>query len=530
MLRQLRSVLTLVLALLFCSVQADADVTLPTVFGDHMVLQRDAAVPVWGWAEPGESVTVAFRNQSKTATADSQGNWRVELDPLAVGDPGTLTVAGSNKVELSDVLVGEVWVCSGQSNMNFAVNGAIDSDLEAAAANFPNLRLFKVPQLTATEPQSDVNNNGERVDIPWQPCTPQTIPGFTAVGFFFGRQLHQTLQVPVGLIQTAWGGTRAEAWTSPEALASNSTLKPILDTWADRVENYDPEQAERRFQAALGRWQEQSAAAREAGRRPPRRPQKQGEPLLDRHHPSNLYNAMVAPLTPYAIRGAIWYQGEANTGRAYQYRTLMPTLITSWRNAWQEGDFPFYMVQLANFKAIQDQPVDSDWAELREAQSLTVDALPNVGVACITDLGAALDIHPKDKQNVGKRLARLALHNDYGMENLVPQGPTYQSMEIQGAEITVRFETYGSPLITWYRQPLTGFAIAGEDHQWMWANAEISSPNTVTLSHPDVLDPIAVRYNWADNPQGNLYNALYLPAYPFRSDDWPGVTESNVTP
>ena len=530
MLCRLNCAQVLAVALLLCGIPADADVTLPTVFGDHMVLQRDEAVPVWGWAEAGETVTVTFRDQSKSATADDNGDWRVNLEPLAVGDPGTLTVSGNNSVEFQDVLVGEVWVCSGQSNMQWTVNNAIDPDLEAASANFPDLRLFQVPLITATEPRDDVYQNDQRVQISWQACTPEAIPGFTAVGFFFGRQLHQTLNVPVGLIQTAWGGTRAEAWTSPEAMASTASLKPILETWAERSETWDPDKAEQQFQAALARWEERAVTARAAGRQAPRRPQRQGNPRLDRHHPSNLYNAMVAPLVPYAIRGGIWYQGESNASRAHQYRTLMPTMIKSWRDAWEQGDFPFYMVQLANFRAIQDQPVDSDWAELREAQSLTVDALPNVGVACITDLGAANDIHPKDKQNVGKRLARLALFHDYGMQTIVPQGPTYQSMEIQGEAITVRFETHDRPLIPWYRESLTGFAIAGDDHQWVWANAEISGADTVVVSHPDVPDPVAVRYNWSDNPQGNLYNAQYLPAYPFRSDDWPGVTESNVTP
>lgn len=530
MLRLLRFAPTFVIALLLFTLRVNADVTLPTVFGDHMVLQRDAPVPVWGRSDPGESVTVTFRDQNKSATANDQGVWRVTLDPLAVGEPATLTVAGKNTVAFEDVLVGEVWVCSGQSNMNFTESSAIDADLEAAAAHFPNMRLFHVPNVTATEPRDDVYRDGQRVNIAWEACTPTTVPGFTAVGFFFGRQLHQTLQVPVGLIQTAWGGTRAEAWTSPEAMASNATLKPILDTWAQRVRDWDPEAAEKRFQTQLARWQDQVKAARAAGRRPPRRPQQPVDPKLDRHHPSDLYNAMVAPLTPYAIRGAIWYQGESNAGRAYQYRTLMPTMIQSWRDAWKQGDFPFYMVQLANYKAIQPQPSESDWAELREAQWLTVDALPNVGAACITDIGAALDIHPKDKEDVGKRLSRLALNHDYGMGGIVPQGPTYQSMEIQGNAITVRFENYGQPLISWYRQPLTGFAIAGDDHKWVWANAEITGPDTVKVSHPDVPDPVAVRYNWADNPQGNLYNDKYLPAYPFRTDDWPGITESNVTP
>ena len=277
-------------------------------------------------------------------------------------------------------------------------------------------------------------------------------------------------------------------------------------------------------------WKKKVADARAAGKQPPRRPQLQGPPRLDRHHPSTLYNAMVAPLVPYAIRGAIWYQGESNASRAYQYRTLMPTMIQSWRDAWGQGDFHFYQVQLANFLAINDQPEESAWAELREAQTMAGDQIPNVGAACITDLGAAKDIHPKDKQNVAKRLSRLAFVDVYGLDKIVKQGPTYKSMEKKGNKVLVHFENYGSPLITYYREPLTGFAIAGEDKQFVWANAKIVDGDTVEVSHPEVKNPQAVRYNWANNPQGTLYNNAYLPAYPFRTDDWKGTTAESVTP
>lgn len=519
----LRSVLSSAAVLLLAAGAAQAEVRLPAVFSDHMVLQRDSKLPVWGWADPGEKVTVSFRDQTKSTTAGNDGTWKVTLDPVQVGDASELKVTGENTVTFKDVLVGEVWVCSGQSNMGWTVNRSLDPDLEAATAKFPNIRLFQVPLKTATEPQDDVQAE-------WKHCTPETIPNFTAVGYFFGRQLHQTLDVPVGLIMTAWGGTRAEAWTSPEAMASTPELKPILDTWAKRSETYDPEAAKKRYEAAMKRWEDQAAAARKAGKPVPRRPQMQGNPRTDRHHPSNLYNAMVAPLVPYAIRGGIWYQGESNAGRAYQYRTLMPTMITSWRDAWDQGDFPFYMVQLANFREIKDEPVESDWAELREAQMMTIDAIPNVGVACITDIGAAKDIHPKDKQNVGKRLARLALVNDYGMDGITLQGPTYRSIDIEAGKCVVHFDTYGSKLTTYYREPLTGFAIAGADKKWRWAQAKITGPDTVEVWHPEVKEPLAVRYNWADNPQGTLFSEMYLPAYPFRTDDWPGITESNVTP
>lgn len=450
----------------------------------------------------------------------------VRLTPLAVGEPGVLEVRGTNTLTFEDVLVGEVWVCSGQSNMEWNIGNSFDPDLETAAAHHPHLRLFTVTRTTAMEPQ-------QNVEAQWQRCSPESLGGFSAVAYFFGRQLQETLQVPVGLVKTAWGGTPAEAWTSHDHLAANDQLSPIQATWAERVANYDPEQAQRQYETALARWEDQAAAARAAGEQPPRRPQLQQEPTRNPHHPSVLYNGMIAPLVPFAIRGAIWYQGESNASRAHQYRTLMPTMIQSWRDAWGQGDFPFHMVQLANFRAIQSEPVESDWAELREAQTLTLDALPNVGMACIIDIGAAGDIHPKDKYNVGRRLARIALVEQYGFENITKYGPTYQSMEIVGSECIIHFDNLGvgnlSGLISYYNEPLTGFAIAGADRQWHWAEARIEG-ETVIVSHPEVSEPVAVRYNWADNPQGNLYNKAYLPAWPFRTDDWPGVTEGRLTP
>lgn len=504
------------LALLNLTSLAEANLKLPSVFGDHMVLQRDIEIPVWGWGDPGDKIKVSLRDQTAETTVGENGKWRVNLKPEAVGKPATLEVSdGEASVVFEDVLLGEVWVCSGQSNMGWTVQASIDPDLEAAAADYPEIRLFQVPLVTAAEPQEDVNAS-------WRVCQPDNISNFTGVGYYFGRQLYQVLGIPVGLIQTAWGGTRAEAWTSPEAMASTEELKPIVDTWEQRAATYDPEKAEQAFQAALKRWEENGKQGR--------RPQKQDDPNVDRHCYSRLYNAMVSPLVPYAIRGAIWYQGESNASRAYQYRTLMPTMIQSWRDAWDQGDFSFYQVQLANFRNIVDEPADSDWAELREAQHIATEKLPNVGAACITDLGAALDIHPKDKQNVGKRLARLALHNDYGMENITPMGPTYKDMEVKDGQAHVHFDTYGRQLVTYYREPLTGFQICGEDKNWVWGNAKIVGKDTVVVSHPDVPNPVAVRYNWANNPQGTLYSDLYLPAYPFRTDNWEGVTANNVTP
>lgn len=498
----------------------------PALFGDHMVLQRELAAPVWGWGKPGDSVKVTFRDQAKSTQVAADGKWQIQLDALTVGEPADLTVtAGDQSTTFHDVLVGEVWICSGQSNMQWSVASGIDPDLETARANRPQLRLFQVPLVSKAEPQ-------DNVDASWRICAVDNVGGFSAVAYYFGVNMQETLGVPVGLIQTAWGGTRAEAWTSPQTMAQVSELKPILDAWAQSVASYDPQAAQAQYAEALAKWEAAAKAAKAEGKQPPGgRPQAPADPRLDRHHPSNLYNAMIAPLAPYAIRGAIWYQGESNAGRAYQYRTLMPAMIQSWRDAWGQGDFHFYQVQLANFREIDQNPVESDWAELREAQDLATRAIPNVGAACITDLGAAKDIHPKNKQDVGKRLARLALADIHGLaDQIVRNGPTYDTLSVAGGKATLQFAVGKSPLISWYGEPLRGFAVAGADQKWVWAQAVITGPNTVDVWSADVPEPVAVRYNWANNPQGNLYNQHYLPAYPFRTDDWKGVTADAVKP
>jgi len=501
---------------------AQADVRTPAVFGNGMVLQRDQSVPVWGWADPGEDVSVSFREQSKTTKAATDGKWKVTLAPLSLGEPGTLTIQGADKtLTFTDVLVGEVWICSGQSNMQWNVNSGLDADLEKAAANHPGIRIFSVPLTTADVPQEDVNAT-------WQPCTPQTIGSFTAVGYYYGRELHEVLQVPVGLIQTAWGGTRAEAWASPEIMSKSVNLKPIQESWDDLIAKPENQKATQEYEPKWQAWQAAWKKARLAGQPAPARPGHPQNTRWSQHHPSTLYNAMVAPLTPFAIRGAIWYQGESNAGRAYQYRELMPAVIQSWRDAWGQGDFPFYQVQLANFMAVKDQPGESAWAELREAQMITTKALPNVGAACIIDAGVAKDIHPKDKQVVGKRLSRLALVDVYQISGLVRQGPTYQSVTFEGNKAIVKFDNHGAKLISYYKEPLQGFAVAGADRKFVWGTAKITGPDTVEIVAEGVNQPVSVRYDWADNPQGNLYNETYLPAYPFRTDDWEGVTAKNV--
>ena len=444
-------------------------VKLPAVISDNMVLQRGMPVPIWGWADKGEEVTVAIAGQTKTAKAGDDGRWKVVLDKLEVGQPLEMTVKGSsgNAITLKNILVGEVWVCSGQSNMEMGIGMCDKAKEEIAAANYPEIRLLMAPNVKAAQPANDTTAK-------WAPCTPQSVAadgwgGFSALAYYFGRQLHKELKVPIGLIDTTWGGTPAEFWTSRKALESNPSLKPLA----------------------------------------------QGEA-------SCLYNGMIAPLIPYAIRGAIWYQGESNAGQAYLYRTLFPAMIANWRADWGQGDFPFGFVQLAPFRYGGQNP--ANWAELCEAQRLTLDASPNSGMAVTTDIGNVKDIHPTNKQEVGRRLALWALAKTYGKSDLVYSGPIYKSMAAEGNKIRLQFDHLGGGLKTSDGKPLVEFTIAGADQKFVPAVAEIDN-NSVVVHADTVAQPVAVRYAWRDDTQPNLANKEGLPASPFRTDAWKGVTQ-----
>jgi sialate O-acetylesterase len=493
-----------------------ANVKLPAIIGDNMVLQQDRKLPIWGWADPGEEVmvSVSWDTMSWAVTADASGKWMFKMKPPKAGGPYEMTISGKNVIRLKNIMVGEVWICSGQSNMEFAVRGANNAKQEIADANYPNIRLFTVKRTVADKAQSDCTGG-------WTPCSPETVPGFTAVGYFFGRDLYKKLGVPIGLIHSSWGGTPAEAWTRRGVLEADPEFKPILTRYEQAVANY-PE-AKKQYEQKLAKWKQAAAKAKAEGTKPPRRPRPPFGPG-DPHAPSVLYNGMIAPLIPYGIRGAIWYQGESNAGRAYQYRKLFPTMIKNWRHDWGEGDFPFLFVQLANYMQTKPQPSDSAWAELREAQLMAL-ALPNTGMAVIIDIGDASNIHPKDKQDVGKRLALWALGKTYG-QNVVCSGPIYRSMRVEGNRIVLQFDYVGGGLAARPSGPLKGFAIAGADRKFVWADAKIEG-DTVVVSSSDVSQPVAVRYAWADNPTCNLYNKEGLPASPFRTDDWPGVTVNN---
>ncbi|MDE0838236.1 MAG: beta galactosidase jelly roll domain-containing protein [Kiritimatiellae bacterium] len=654
-------------AALCVAVSALAEVTVAPVFTDNMVLQRGMAVPVWGVATPGEEISIAFKGQKQSVKADSTGKWMVRLDPMKASSEGcVLTIASGQTAtndtrQLHNVLVGEVWVCSGQSNMEWGMRSVTNSAGEIASSDFPRIRLFSVPKTRALTPQTGLEGNPQ-----WQECSPETVQRFSAVAYFFGRRLHNQLHVPIGLIQTAWGGTVCEAWTSAETLKGLPDFAPAVSVIEQlNAGTYDlsPEQAMEAWytkndpgSADKASW---SAAGLDTGAWPsmdlptywetaglpnynglvwfrkefdlppawngkdvmlhlgpiddtdttwvngvkvggmnnaystaraykvpatvltPGRnviavrvldPRRKGgicgkaeqmkldvpgdstiapitlagawryrdslsmakaaplpsDPRRGANVATVLYNGMIAPLVPYGIRGAIWYQGESNASRAYQYRTLFPAMIRDWRQQWGQGEFPFGFVQLANYRAVQPEPAASSWAELREAQHRTL-ALPHTGEAVIIDIGEARNIHPRNKQDVGLRLALWAEGTVYRRKgffrrNIVYSGPCYQSMQVKGSKIRLTFEHIGGGLVGRGGEPLKQFAIAGEDQVFVWADAVIQG-KTVVVSSDRVPQPVAVRYAWADNPKGcNLYNEAGLPASPFRTDDWPGRT------
>lgn len=639
------------LLLLLLAGSLTAQVKVPTYFSNNMVLQKGMAIPVWGWATPGEKVTVTIDQSSMSATADKEGKWNVKLPAMNYGGPYQLTIQGKTNLSFENVMIGEVWVCSGQSNMEFQLITSKNGEAEVAASNYPNIRLFTVKK-TISHHQQEKLQDGE-----WSQCSPATSSNFSAVGYFFGRELHQKLNVAIGLINSSWGGTIAETWTSEQTIGQNpdftnqlAQLKKVnLDDYAKSVENEVKQRVgetstiDKGMKNGQALWaapayndaawktmelpgyiesnglqgvdgivwfrKEITLSADEAKQKSTLylakindsdstyingtligstrlqaeksrvypieagllKPGKNiitvriediggmggvyGNPatlylqsgdhnislvgswkykvgivkfnavLSPNSYPTLLYNAMIHPLVPFAIKGAIWYQGESNAERAKQYRRVFPDLIKDWRAHWNQGDFPFLFVQLANFKKPDSIPVESDWAELREAQTMTL-ALPNTGMAVTTDVGEALDIHPKNKQTVGLRLALAGLKVAY-QKDIVYTGPVYQSMNVEGNKVTLTFDQIGSGIkIKDKYGYLKGFAIAGEDHQFHWATGKITGVNTLQISSSEVQYPVAVRYAWSNNPEdANLYNSADLPASSFRTDNWKGITQ-----
>ena len=642
------------LLLLACSL-AMANVTLPKIFGDNMVLQRDKSVRIWGWAAPGEKITVRFDQQTQTTKADKSGNWQVMLSPEKAGGPFDLFVKGKNQIKIQNILMGEVWICSGQSNMEMPIEGwgkISNYKQEIADANYPMIRHFKVPNTMSTKLMDDVTGGD------WEICSPATAGDFSAAAYFFARELYRQLKVPIGLINTSWGGTQSEAWTSQQGFAQSKDFKYVSDAMKPGgMENILKQRKEAlekmvgKIQGGLdnkpntdewksitfddskwpsmklpGLWEDQGLpdldgtvwfrktviiSPAETGQSAvlelakiddndetfvngikvgetnaynalrkytiPAGILKAGEniiavkvvdtgggggiygdaatmkltvgsnpislagdwkfriesllnmqnPLGPNDYPSLLFNAMINPLLPFTIEGAIWYQGESNAGRAFQYRTEFPLMITDWRQHWKQGDFPFYFVQLATFGSDQANSNNgSAWAELREAQAMTL-SLPHTGMAVTTDIGNPKDIHPKNKQDVGKRLAALALHDVYNQPGEYT-GPVYQSMKVDGNRIELTFAHEGSGWLVKDKYGyIKGFEIAGADKKFYPAKASVDGKK-IAVSNENVAVPVAVRYNWADDAsEGNLFNSESFPAAPFRTDNWDGITVKN---
>jgi sialate O-acetylesterase len=461
-----------------------ADVRLPALISDNMLLQAGKPLRIWGWASPEEAVTVEFRGQTARATADAIGRWETFLMPVAAGGPFELKVSGTNAITVTNVLVGEVWVGSGQSNMQWSVKQADNPEQEIAAANYPQIRLFRVALKASDVALDDVTGK-------WEECSPTSVGDFSAVAYYFGRHLHQQKKTPVGLIQSAWGGTPADAWTSLAAIASDATLMPAVLDYARMVAAYPP--AKERYDME-----------KKAGKNP-----RMPNGPVSSWALGGLYNAMIAPLTRYTIQGAVWYQGESNAAptRVGIYSRLMQTMIKDWRRAWGQGDFPFLFVQLANFKS------NGLWPELREAQTDTMTAA-NTGMAVTIDIGNPTDIHPRNKQDVGMRLALWARALTYG-DKLVYSGPLYRTMTREGSSARVWFDHVGGGLKA-KDGTLKGFEIAGPDGKWSAAEARIDG-STVVVSAADVSAPSQVRYAWSDVPEASLFNAEGLPASPFRT-------------
>jgi sialate O-acetylesterase len=490
--------------LLLAAAASLAAVEIAPIFNDHLVLQRDMPVPVWGTGSPDEAVTVRFAGQEKKATAGKDGRWLVRLDPLAGSkEPRELTVAGSSTITVKDILVGEVWLCSGQSNMSVTVQECLDFAAEKAAANQPLIRQIKVWSPARLSPGSSV---GKGAYGTWTVATPKTVGGFTGVGYFFAREVSKALDLPVGLISSNVPGTAIEGWISPNGFRLEAELKPL----ADKVD---------------------AAVLAQTKLEPEPDPLPKGVKAPDPNRPTVLWNAMIHPLLPYGLRGVLWYQGENNAGDAL-YVAKQKALIGGWRTAFGQGDFPFYLVQLANHRSSDPAKPEGghSWARTREAQRQLLALVPNTGMAVAIDLGESENIHPKNKQDVGHRLALWALAKDYGKGGVF-SGPLYKSHAIEGSAIRVRFDHIGGGLMVGSKQGLSPveelkdgrmgwWAVAGEDQAWAAAEARIDS-DSVVVSSPAVARPVAVRYAFVQNPEGpKLYNRAGLPASPFRTDSW----------
>ena len=485
-----------------------ADVRLPAIISNHMVLQAGKPVLVWGWANPAEEIRVSIAGQEQSAKADAAGQWRVTLSPLAPTSVATtLTVKGHNTLTVEDILVGEVWLGSGQSNMELPVKRAKDFNREQVDAQFPEMRMFTVKRHAST-------NAGVNVQSSWVVCNSSNVGDFSATLYFFGRELHQKLHRPVGLIHSSWGGTPIQAWMPLDSFKASPHYEALLERKRQEIAAW-PER-EKQILANIRAWEE---AAKGTNHNMRMRPGNPGRPDSIQYLPARLYNGMIHPLTSYRIRGVLWYQGEANardgeTGAAY-YTDLQTRLIAGWRSAWGAPELPFLFVQLPNYDDAID-PTKVSWAYFREGQARTL-TVPHTGMAVTIDIGEAGDIHPKNKQEVGRRLALLALADVYQM-NIPSRSPEFSKLKIKGGEAQLTFNHAAGGLVA-HGENITGFTIAGGERKWYPATARVEGDHVI-VSSPEVAAPVAARYGWADNPECNLYNRAGLPLAPFRTDVW----------
>ncbi len=498
-----------------------ADIKLPAVFSDNMVFQREVKAPVWGWADAGEKVKItASWGEDEEVTAGTDGKWSTKIKTPKAGGPFTVKFEGKNSFELKNVMSGDVWVGSGQSNMQWNVNNSVNGKEEVAAANYPNIRLFSVRLVPSKTPLEDTAGSK------WVVCEPSSVGNFSAAAYFFGRKLYKELNIPIGLINTSWGGTSVEAWTPASAQADDAVAKSQIDGYEKRALTYTEEEAKKKlaeekakYDADKKKYDEAVAALKPGEKKPnaPRAPRLEVHPHKNQNYPSNLYNGMICPILPFAIKGAIWYQGEHNSGQPNLYKDKLVKMVKSWRAAWGQGDFPFYAVQLPNFMTAWTSPAEptANWALMREAFAQAAAELKNSGIAVTIEIGEADDIHPKNKQDVGDRLGRLALKETYDMDKVVTS-PLFKSCKFKDGKAIVRFDNGGAPLAI-KGDKLEGFALVDENMKTVKAEAVITDEDTVTVFSKEISKPVMVYYAWANNPVGvNLINKEGLPAGPFR--------------
>jgi sialate O-acetylesterase len=503
-----RSKFLTVLFTTFISALLHAQIKLPAIISDHMILQQNAKVALWGWAAPGEEVTItnSWNKKAVKLTADATGKWLTYINTAKAGGPYTLTFTGKNTIEVKDVLCGEVWLASGQSNMEFFIGktpnpsytGVTNYEEVMKDSEHPDIRTIDVPNKVADEPQTDFK--GE-----WKLCNAKTIDTFSAVAYFFAREINKATGYPVGIINATWGGTPAESWTKREVLQSDTNFVPILERYQKALEVFPVENE--KYKQAVEKWKADTSKNKGAAPRGPIGP-------THNHSPAKLYNGMIAPVVPYTLKGAIWYQGESNAERAFQYRRLFPAMIKNWRGDFKNPKLPFYFVQIS--------PHRSQNPEIRDAQLYVYRNTPYTGIAVTTDNGDSIDIHPRNKELVGKRLSLWALRNEYGKKDIVTSGPLYKSMKMEDNKIRISFD-FNKGLVAKDGE-LKEFTIAGEDQVFVPAQAKIEG-NTVVVWSDDIKNPKAVRFAWRNIPKPNLYNAAGLPASPFRTDNWKLTTQ-----